>query len=135
MTDFQSAFYRDVQPFSGGWTFLLGSLGQFSPPLPPAFAVFQQKFQLFSAVFRMFSIFLQPISRWLRGFFVFPGSFQFVFKFSILYLFTIRRISTMSIIIGIDHGYYAIKTEHCSFPAGLTSYGEHEPYHLAVDLG
>ena len=34
----------------------------------------------------------------------------------------------MSIIIGIDHGYYAIKTAHCSFPAGLTSYGEHEPY-------
>ncbi len=33
----------------------------------------------------------------------------------------------MSIIIGIDHGYYAIKTAHCSFPAGLTSYGEHEP--------
>ena len=29
----------------------------------------------------------------------------------------------MSIIIGIDHGYYAIKTAHCSFPAGLTSYG------------
>ena len=26
----------------------------------------------------------------------------------------------MSIIIGIDHGYYAIKTAHCSFPAGLT---------------
>ena len=34
----------------------------------------------------------------------------------------------MSIIIGIDHGYYAIKTAHCSFTAGLTSYGEHEPY-------
>ena len=34
----------------------------------------------------------------------------------------------MSIIISIDHGYYAIKTAHCSFPAGLTSYGEHEPY-------
>ena len=34
----------------------------------------------------------------------------------------------MSIIIGIDHGYYAIKTAHFSFPAGLTSYGEHEPY-------
>ena len=34
----------------------------------------------------------------------------------------------MSIIIGIDHGYYAIKTAHCSFPAGLTSYGEREPY-------
>ena len=38
----------------------------------------------------------------------------------------------MSIIIGIDHGYYAIKTAHCSFPAGLTSYGEHEPYTLRV---
>ncbi len=61
------------------------------------------------------------------GIFRFFDSFQFVFKFSILYLFTIRRISTMSIIIGIDHGYYAIKTAHCSFPAGLTSYGEHEP--------
>ena len=34
----------------------------------------------------------------------------------------------MSIIIGIDYGYYAIKTAHCSFPAGLTSYREHEPY-------
>ena len=34
----------------------------------------------------------------------------------------------MSIIIGIDHGYYAIKTAHSSFPAGPTSYGEHEPY-------
>ena len=34
----------------------------------------------------------------------------------------------MSIIIGIDHGYYAIKTAHCSFPAGITRYGEHEPY-------
>ena len=35
----------------------------------------------------------------------------------------------MSIIIGIDHGYYAIKTAHCSFPAGLTSYEEmyHDP--------
>ena len=75
----------------------------------------------------MFSISSQPISCWLRGFFAFSGSFQFVFKFSILYLFTIRRIFTMSIIIGIDHGYYAIKTAHCSFPAGLTSYGEHEP--------
>lgn len=26
MTDFQGAFYRDVQPFSGGWAFLLGDL-------------------------------------------------------------------------------------------------------------
>ena len=38
------------------------------------------------------------------------------------------EVFPMSIIIGIDHGYYAIKTAHCSFPAGLTSYGEHEPY-------
>lgn len=28
--------------------------------------------------------------------------------------------------IGIDHGYYAIKTRHCSFPAGITAYS-HEP--------
>ena len=39
-----------------------------------------------------------------------------------------RKVFPISIIIGIDHGYYAIKTAHCSFPAGLTSYGEHEPY-------
>ena len=24
--------------------------------------------------------------------------------------------------IGIDHGYYAIKTRHFSFPAGITAY-------------
>lgn len=30
--------------------------------------------------------------------------------------------------IGIDHGYYAIKTRHCSFPAGITAYGSQEPY-------
>lgn len=29
--------------------------------------------------------------------------------------------------IGIDHGYYAIKTTHVSFPTGLTSY-DYEPY-------
>jgi hypothetical protein len=90
-------------------------------------AIFLRKNRINPAIFRMFSISSQLISRWLRGFFIFSGSFQFVFKFSILYLFTIRRISNMSIIIGIDHGYYAIKTAHCSFPAGLTSYGEHEP--------
>ena len=90
--------------------------------------------QFFSENFNFFLLFSEcfqfPCSqfRWLRGFFVFPGSFQFVFKFSILYLLQIRRIFTMRIIIGIDHGYYAIKTAHCSFPAGLTSYGEHEPY-------
>ena len=30
-------------------------------------------------------------------------------------------------IIAIDHGYYAIKTKHFSFPAGITVYS-HEPY-------
>ncbi|WP_455489478.1 ParM/StbA family protein [Gemmiger sp.] len=54
---------------------------------------------------------------------------QFSFCFQVFHFIPIiRRIFTMSIIIGIDHGYYAIKTAHCSFPAGLTSYGEHEPY-------
>lgn len=31
-------------------------------------------------------------------------------------------------IIGIDHGYYAIKTRNCSFPAGITDCGSREPY-------
>ena len=30
-------------------------------------------------------------------------------------------------IIGVDHGYAAIKTTHCVFPTGLTAYN-HEPY-------
>lgn len=38
-------------------------------------------------------------------------------------------------IIGIDHGYYATKTRHCSFPAGLTCYGSHEPYTPAECAG
>ena len=29
--------------------------------------------------------------------------------------------------LGIDHGYYAIKTKNFSFPAGVTAYS-HEPY-------
>ena len=49
-------------------------------------AIFLRKNRINPAVFRMFSISPQPISCWLRGFFVFPDSFQFVFKFSILYL-------------------------------------------------
>ena len=32
-------------------------------------------------------------------------------------------------IIGVDHGYAAKKTAHCSFPSGLVDY-EHEPYTL-----
>jgi len=47
---------------------------------------FFEKNRINPAVFRMFSISSQPISCWLRGFFVFSDSFQFVFKFSILYL-------------------------------------------------
>ena len=35
--------------------------------------------------------------------------------------------------IGIDHGYYAIKTRHFSFPAGITAYN-HEPYTLQNTL-
>ena len=35
----------------------------------------------------------------------------------------------MSIIIGIDHGYYAIKTALCSFPAGLRDQNlDHDQY-------
>ena len=33
------------------------------------------------------------------------------------------------IIIGVDHGYAAMKTAHFSFPSGLVAY-EHEPYTL-----
>lgn len=35
----------------------------------------------------------------------------------------------MRIIIGIDHGYYAIKTAHTCFPTGLVAY-DYEPYTL-----
>ena len=31
-------------------------------------------------------------------------------------------------IIAIDHGYYAIKTRNCSFPAGITPFGDRELY-------
>lgn len=31
------------------------------------------------------------------------------------------------IMIGVDHGYAAMKTTHCAFPTGLVEY-EHEPY-------
>ena len=89
--------------------------------------IFFEKKQNKSCCFQNVFNFLAANFLLAAGIFRFFDSFQFVFKFSILYLFTIRRISTMSIIIGIDHGYYAIKTAHCSFPAGLTSYGEHEP--------
>lgn len=34
-----------------------------------------------------------------------------------------------SIIIGVDHGYAAMKTAHFSFHTGLVAY-EHEPYTL-----
>ena len=35
--------------------------------------------------------------------------------------------------IGIDHVYYAIKTRHFSFPAGISEYS-HEPYTLQNTL-
>ena len=35
--------------------------------------------------------------------------------------------------IGVDHGYYAIKTRHFSFPAGITAY-RYEPYTLQNTL-
>ena len=34
-----------------------------------------------------------------------------------------------SMIVGVDHGYAAMKTAHFSFPSGLVAY-EHEPYTL-----
>ena len=34
-----------------------------------------------------------------------------------------------SMIVGVDHGYAAMKTAHFSFPPGLVAY-EHEPYTL-----
>ena len=39
----------------------------------------------------------------------------------------------MSLNIGIDHGYYAIKTAHFSFPAGIVAYSS-EPYTLQNTL-
>ena len=45
-----------------------------------------EKNRINPAIFRMFSISSQLISRWLRVFFDFSDSFQFVFRFSILYL-------------------------------------------------
>ena len=127
-TNFWTRFYSVVQPFLGGLPTLMPTFSAAFWNLAGEWAIFLRKNRINPAIFRMFSISSQLISRWLRGFFDFSDSFQFVFRFSILYLLIImRRISTMSIIIGIDHGYYAIKTAHCSFPARLTSYGEHEP--------
>ena len=48
---------------------------------------FLRKNRINPAVFRMFSISSQPISCWLRGFFAFSDSFQFLFEFSIFYLY------------------------------------------------
>ena len=47
---------------------------------------FLRKNRIISAAFRRFSISSQPIFCWLRGFFVFFDSFQFLFEFSIFYL-------------------------------------------------
>ena len=37
-------------------------------------------------------------------------------------------VDVLVMILGIDHGYYAIKTRNCSFPAGITPFGDREPY-------
>ena len=37
-------------------------------------------------------------------------------------------------IIGVDHGYAAMKTTHYVFPSGVVDYGEHEPYTLQNTL-
>ena len=36
-------------------------------------------------------------------------------------------------VIGVDHGYAAMKTVHGSFPSGLVAY-EHEPYTQKLSL-
>ena len=79
--------YSVVQPFSGGFPTLI-------PTISAAFwnsagegTIFLRKNRIISAAFRRFSIFPQPISHWLRGFFAFSDSFQFFFKFPILYLY------------------------------------------------
>ena len=48
---------------------------------------FLRKNRIISAAFRRFSISPPPISHWLRGFFAFSDSFQFLFEFSIFYLY------------------------------------------------
>ena len=48
---------------------------------------FLRKNRIISAAFRRFSISPQPISHWLRGFLAFFDSFQFLFEFSIFYLY------------------------------------------------
>ena len=48
---------------------------------------FLRKNKIISAAFRRLSILPQPISHWLRGFFAFSDSFQFLFEFSIFYLY------------------------------------------------
>ena len=40
---------------------------------------------------------------------------------------------TEPITIGVDHGYAAMKTAHCSYPSGLAEY-EHEPYFAQFDV-
>ena len=51
-------------------------------------AIFLRKNRINPAVFRMFSISPWSVFCRLRGFFAFSDSFQFVFGFSILYLWT-----------------------------------------------
>uniref|UniRef100_UPI003FEE38A0 hypothetical protein n=1 Tax=Gemmiger formicilis TaxID=745368 RepID=UPI003FEE38A0 len=79
MTDFQSAFYRDVQPFSGGWTFLLGSLGQVSPPPAARFCSFSAKIPTFFCCFQ--NVFNFPAANFLLA----AGIFCFFRQFSVCF--------------------------------------------------
>ena len=88
--------------------------------------IFFEKKQNKSCCFQNVFNFLAANFLLAAGIFCFSRQFSVCFQV-FHFIPIIRRIFTMSIIIGIDHGYYAIKTAHCSFPAGLTSYGEHEP--------
>ena len=100
----------------GGFALPCRPVLQFSAKISTFFCCFQNVFNFPAANF--------PLA---AGIFCFSRQFSVCFQVFHPRPIIIRRISTMSIIIGIDHGYYAIKTAHCSFPAGLTSYGEHEP--------
>ena len=101
--------WRFRQPIFGhGFTVLSNHFGAVCPPWCPLFCRFLEfgrgggnffeKKQNKSCCFQ--NVFNFPAANFLLavGIFCFFGSFQFVFKFSILYLFTRRRISTMSIL-------------------------------------
>lgn len=50
-----------------------------------------------------------------------------IFLFPVFNIIQLYRKDVMPVVIGIDHGYYAIKTPHICFPTGLAKY-DYEPY-------